>query len=380
MKSLFGKKGFALPGGSGGVSEAAGLPDGAMAGLPARLQQMVERELCPGETVERVILPSRAIMARARRSRLIQFGAAALLAILCFWFREGPFAVWPVIWMLASLAAIGNSDLRRQRGAYVMTNQRCFHLVHTGGRVVVRDVPAVVADPRLDPADRQCLEERVAAMAAAGRMARQRTPEERRVARDLPPRLRRAVEDQLVDGETLLWADRPGVREHLLLAPLDVQTAGLGLAAGLSSVFLAPLTATFGAADWFHASVGIAAGLWGATILRLWRQVRGTVYAVTDRGGFVLAPGGRMRSFSLAEMHAFQRTQNIAGRGTLAPDLPSAGTGFYGVRDVKTVDDLIKGRATRDQSTEVTPAEALAGRGDEVAAAGDGAGSDGVME
>jgi hypothetical protein len=368
MRSLFRRREVALPEAAAGAGERRELA-ARVEGLPRRLQRIVEQELCPDETVERVILPSAAALARARGWALIQFGSACGLLAFATLTHCFPAALWLSIWALHSLVQLANSRLERAGGAYVITDQRCFHLVRSGARVVVRDVPPAVHDPRLDPDDRRALEARVAELASAGSDARRRDRAERRVARDLPPRLRQAVEEQLTRGETLLWADRPGVREYLLLAPLDWETAGLGLLAGLASVFLAPLMATLGPAEWFHTSVGLAIGLWGATTFRLWRLVRGTVYAVTDRGGFVLAPGGQMRTYSLAEMQRFQRTQNVTGRGTLAPDLPTPGTGFYGVRDVKTVDDLIRGRTTRDQSTEVMPAEALPGRGDELSPA-----------
>ena len=66
-------------------------------------------------------------------------------------------------------------------------------------------------------------------------------------------------------------------------------------------------------------------------------------------------------------MRRFQRSQNAAGRGTLSPPRGAVlGEGFFGVRNVKVVDDLIKQRLSRGIATEVTPVEAPAGRGDEL--------------
>jgi hypothetical protein len=223
-----------------------------------------------------------------------------------------------------------------------------------------------VNDAWLAPADRLALQERLAAL-GGGAGGTRRAREENHVARDLPARLRQQVEEQLAPGEQLLWADRPGVREYLLIAPLDTGTAALGLLAGLVSILTLPLVSLTGMNSALSMGIGFAAGLWMVTAFRVGRLIRGTVYAVTDRGGFVLAPWGETRRYTVAEMRRFQRTESATGRGTLAASVAGAAPGFYGVRDVKTVDDLVKGRPTRDHSTELTPAEALPGRGDEVA-------------
>ena len=102
-----------------------------------------------------------------------------------------------------------------------------------------------------------------------------------------------------------------------------------------------------------------------ASTANLWRQVRGTVYAVTNRRGLVIGPRGQIRSYGPNQLRRFQRTLDATGRGTLAPP-GSNGDGFYGVQNAKLVDDLIKERTPRDASTEITPADAQPGRGDEL--------------
>ena len=83
------------------------------------------------------------------------------------------------------------------------------------------------------------------------------------------------------------------------------------------------------------------------------------------RRGLVVGPGGRLRIYEPNQLSRFQRTQDATGRGTLAPPF-SNGEGFYGLQNAKFVDDLIKQRTPRDASTELAPAEALPGRGDEL--------------
>src|SRR5207244_11897555 len=121
-----------------------------------------------------------------------RLGLGAALVGLCTVSDLGAWALWPALWMLAGLIGLARSRAWKAGRAYVITNQRCFQLVLAGGRLVVREVPPTVHDRRLDPQDRKALEERVKALGAAGNAARRRSPEERRGARDLPPRLRQA--------------------------------------------------------------------------------------------------------------------------------------------------------------------------------------------
>src|SRR5207248_11187192 len=105
--------------------------------------------------------------------------------------------------------------------------------------------------------------------------------------------------------------------------------------------------------------------------LNFWWRARNTVYAITDRRGLIVPPLGRAQTLPLARLRGFQRVQNDVGGGDLLPPVGNSGEGFYGVRNVKDVDDLIKGRAVRDRSTEVLPAAPPEGRGDELAASGE---------
>src|SRR5205814_5130107 len=75
---------------------------------------------------------------------------------------------------------------------------------------------------------------------------------------------------------------------------------------------------------------------------------------------------GRVSEYSMGELRRFHRTQAVDGGGNLAPAGQVAG--FLAVRDVKVLDDLVKGRDTPDRSTELAPAEAQPGRGDELSA------------
>jgi hypothetical protein len=344
---------------------------GAPAALTDGVRKILHRELCPGERVELVARAGPAAVARLRWRLAAQAGlAAGILALAAVHplFRQ---ASWCGAWLLPSLLGLVNSwwrgyDLTGQDSTYVVTNERCFRMWVAGHWVHVRDVTLLPQDDRLDPADLLALQGRFQALQARQDAAR-RSNAAARISRDLPPALREAVHEALMPGETLLWADRPTPTAYLLNAPADMATASLSLlsfAACIATVFLAANESAFAIALGGGAlAFGIAAGTC------LWRRVRETAYAVTDRGGFVIGPGGLVTTYGLAELRHFQRTQNTAGRGTLAPPAARPGVGFFGVRDVKVVDDLIKGRSAPDRSTEILPAEALPGGGRELSPA-----------
>lgn len=166
-------------------------------------------------------------------------------------------------------------------------------------------------------------------------------------------------------GETLLWAGRPTAGEYLRHTSLDAISFLLVSGAALASLVGIGAVAVAGAPD--PPAVGALPALlgplggWAAAAGWLWRRVTGTVYAVTDRGGFILTPGSKVIRFSVRDLRRFYRIQNGAGRGNLTPPDGPPGVGFYGVRDVKDVDDLIKGRQLRDRSSELIPAQGLSG-------------------
>src|SRR5205807_2698766 len=102
--------------------------------------------------------------------------------------------------------------------------------------------------------------------------------ENARAAGRLSPFLRGKVEAAIEPGEQLLWVEQPGAQEYLLHAPLDVPVAA-GIVAGI----LFFTAAAFVSAPLVWGAFGLACLL--AAGARLSKQVRGTLYALTDRRG-----------------------------------------------------------------------------------------------
>jgi hypothetical protein len=339
-----------------------------LASLPPHLARAVARELGPGETVERVFRPGWTSPEGRRRRRL---GAALVVAAYA---GPGIAAGWG--WGVAT-AFMGGLiawlvDRQSQEDlAYVVTNARCFRLWLHFGSTGVREFdqpPAREEVPYLAAADRTAFREHVLA-----RASRPRSPGPEREApavrlAALPPGLRERVRRALRPGETLRWVDRP--------APGSAPSGALGLvllalAAGAGFPgLMAYLAAAAGLTPYLAAATGgpgpgLLANPWpwvaaagGFGLLRqCWlRCVAGsTVYGLTDQRGFILRPGGRQTDCAIAELRAYRRSQSPDGSGSLV-----AGTslrGFYGIRNVRAVDDLIKARPTPDRSPEVAPAD-----------------------
>jgi hypothetical protein len=338
--------------------------------MPERLRSALDAELCPGERLELVVRPNRGRIRAAQWSLLSP--CAALSSIMVARFVWGPWPVepWAIgFWVLmVALTAFGCIRQRRDF-AYILTDQRCFRLSLRGRRVQVVDTEQVPTDFVLDHREITELDRRIRLLRPRLRAGRARAGSRPRPRRELPAALRESVQRVLRTGESVLWADRPHPWDYFLHARMD------GLTVLLMSMALGSFIATLAAGTIVRlplTPLELGAGflgLVGSAMARLLQQVRGTVYALTDQRGFVLAPGGQLTEYAPADLRRFHRTQNTDGRGNLAPPGAADGEGFYGVRNVKVLDDLIKERATREHSTEVAPSEPPAGRGDELSPA-----------
>jgi len=335
-----------------------------MAYLPQRLRQALERELCPGEKVEWIIPPRRARYGILRLGAICGLGAIAATI-------GGAYAGSALLYFAALVALLGAFSLfdASLRMALVLTNERCFRLRAFGWKVHVRDITALPPGLALRVEDLTRLRNSLWALERERRTGKgRRAVEGARIARNVPPALLGAVKSALMPGEQLRWAERPSPKSYLANAPLDLLTT-FGFVGGFGLTFVSVMMMTSGVADDGHAEpIALGLAMLLAAAANLWRQVRKTVYAVTDRRGLVVGPGGRLRIYEPNQLIRFQRTQDATGRGTLAP-AGSNGDGFYGLQNAKYVDDLIKQRTPRDASTELAPAEALPGRGDELGAA-----------
>ncbi len=337
--------------------------------LPPRLHDALERELCPGEEVRLAVQPA----AASGACLLARLGGlagtvAALAAVAHFLLAAGDAVPVPGLFSFFAGAFAFLLDYSRNRErACIATNRRCFEMRLRSGVLHVRDVRHLPLG--LPGQQKERIRAEIEAWRAnPGGVEATGAGGTARLVRPLPDAVRQRLERYLQPEEEILWADQPTPRDYLIHAPLDGWATLCGLAAGVL-----PLVALVGSVAYgpeFALRAGAAAlAAAGLTAWRLWRQIRHTVYAVTTRQGLILTPGSRTpRTFSHKELRRFQRTQQASGRGTLLLPLAQPGEGFYGVRGVKAVDDLIKGRPLRDQSGELTPAEAPPGRGDELSA------------
>ncbi len=318
--------------------------------LPERLHRALHRELCPGERVEGVYISAQLKKDRWRR---------AAIASRPWWVR-------PALHTGRVLHGLANRWLLGTDFVYAVTHERCFFLSLSGIGAQIRDIHEPPGDSRLERADRVRL--RVDFTSLQDKLARTgRSLAVRNATRisDLPVPLRNRLELFLKPDEEVLWVDRPRAREYFMRAPLDL-TCVFGFLVGF---------ALFAVALFPELRVTAATGgllLWLLATLKLAHQVRGTVYALTDRRGLVLIPGQGPTEYELSEMRRFQRRQDDSGVGALAPTTGPPAAGFHGVRDVKDVEDLLKQRPVRDRANEVTPAVSPDGRGDEISAHGRG--------
>lgn len=345
---------------AGTDSSPAPMPE--LEDLSPRLRRAVLNELCPGECLERVSQPGalRRTEAVLRQLATLAAGAAGL-TLIGLWISGRGWAVFVIVALLA---------LMKQRSpcVYVLTDQRCFTISPTGFGFRVEDLDETPIDDRLAPGDLAEIARRIAGFKSRLRAGTLGSGlGSARIARDLPADVAATVRATLHPGETLRWVDRPGARQYFLHTPLDVLTSAgfFGVAALIAAAGVSHGSGLTGTA--FQWAVG-AGGLLVLSLLRMRRQMRGTAYAITDRRGFVLVPGRAVASYPLSEMRTFRRTQDAAGKGTLAPLNGKPVEGFYGVRNVKVIDDLIKNRAPHDRSTEMVPAGSQPGLGSEILA------------
>lgn len=348
------------------VSESSERPSPvalAVAAMPPALQKALAKELCPGERVEWVAQPEAADPEGMQRDSAWWFGGVtALTAILALMEQASPGA-----YFFAVIFGIVVSLVRQRHNrqiAYVATNQRCFQINTSGLLVKVRDLTDPLhSGATLARRDREQLRERIQALARTGgeQPASRDEVDLAHALESMKPHLRRSLEASLLPGEDLRWVYQPTLADHVQHAPVDLITSTLVVIAGVIAL-LALILATAGHFNPLPAAAALLLGTcaWGRVV----GKVKGKVYALTDRRGLVVGRKGQVKAYSPSEMQQFRRTQGTDGRGNLAP-ANLRGEAFYGVRDVKLVDDLVKGRSTPDRSTALLPADAPDGRGTE---------------
>jgi hypothetical protein len=166
---------------------------------------------------------------------------------------------------------------------------------------------------------------------------------------------------EMRSGEKLLWAGRPGA---LALARVETPKALIGipfLAFSLFWIFMAGAGSGFsgepGPVRYFplfgliFVAVGLAmvlAPVWGAI------KARWTVYAISDRRLVILSsfPVRRVQSFATQDIQGLERTERGNGSGDIVfrrepawgdrKSSPLKRIGFFGVEDVRTVEDTIR--------------------------------------
>src|SRR5262249_41411182 len=188
-----------------------------IARLSPRLRRTLERELCPGEAVEAVILPPLWSPQPIRIAGLC--GAAIFIASqLGVYLPDG--LVWfGILFMVLSALCIFEPE---HQTAFVLTTERCFQLNAGWAGVKVRDIAEMPRGLRITAADRTRLRDALWALDRRRRTGRSDPAIERaRIGRGLSPALRQVVDRALMPGEALLWAERPSVRSYFANAPLD---------------------------------------------------------------------------------------------------------------------------------------------------------------
>lgn len=210
----------------------------------------------------------------------------------------------------------------------------------------------------------------------------------------LPPEQQRLIDAEIASGETLLWAGRPapgrmakmGIGPMLFGIPFTAfalfwtaMAGGMavlfhGIGTGLSRTVpgSAPLAVPFTLVSFFplFGLIFVAAGV-GLLLSPLWLSLKAkrTVYAITNKRILLwngnLWGGPTIRSLSPAQLGDRARTQNADGSGDLV--FPRAATlsayndsdstssigynqtryrvvqaGFFGIPEVKAVDDLMQ--------------------------------------
>ncbi len=202
----------------------------------------------------------------------------------------------------------------------------------------------------------------------------------------LPPEQRQIVDAELTPGEALLWAGQPapGRMARMGIVPMLVGipftafalfwTAGAGgfalLFGGVAHQAGAGAFAALPLVFPLFGLIFVAAGV-GMLLSPLWLTLKAgrTLYAVTDKRVLLWSGGvggGRtVRSLSPAQLGDRARTQNADGGDLVFPRAATLSTytdsgtdaggfgysrtrtqvnqvGFYGIPDVKAVDDLLR--------------------------------------
>ncbi|MDQ2686321.1 MAG: hypothetical protein M3Y28_00475 [Armatimonadota bacterium] len=210
----------------------------------------------------------------------------------------------------------------------------------------------------------------------------------------LPPELERQLNDELEAGETVLWTDRPAparlarLARPQFLAGIPYTLFALFWETAVVTMLLVPLLrhGVRGTGSVIGIGIGTLFPLIGlmalangvSLLLTPWKQRRNaeqTLYALTNRRALLLQSGpGATRSQALMpeQFQGRTRIQERNGSGDLL--FPHAGTvilnepwpglggnrnqgrnaavsvGFYGIADVRAVDDLIR-RTFEDAKT-----------------------------
>lgn len=327
---------------------------------PPRVKRAIQKELSPGETVERILQPRSASPGWIRVRAAVTLGTTLAACLLSLLFRAPQ--ILPLIGGIGLVILLAHVTKREgARGlAYVVTNQRCFRILAPGEAASVREVTES-PNSELATEDREWLRDRLLNPSSISSPADDRLKE---VARPgigaLPPDLARVLTISLEPGESVLWASQPRPWSYLGTGPVGTFYA-FGIVVGVILLFAAAVLAAVAqvaphglvmAAELFGV-VGSAA--LGSSTALLWRRLRRTVYAVTDRRAMILIPGRRPTVFALEEIAGFQRSQGTGGHGALVHPDSRRNVGFYGIDHVKDVSDLIHGRVLPDRSGEVVP-------------------------
>jgi len=176
----------------------------------------------------------------------------------------------------------------------------------------------------------------------------------------LPPRLRMLVENELQEGEKVVWLGQP-IPRRFALGAIPIVLFGIPWT-GFALFWMAG-AAGFKIPDFKHGFdlfplFGIPFVLIGFGMLSapfwMMRAARRTVYVITDRRAIILAGGFHttVRSFDLARLGDLRRRQRPDGSGDLIfersltydsdGDRRSKDIGFLAIADVKGVEDLLR--------------------------------------
>lgn len=176
------------------------------------------------------------------------------------------------------------------------------------------------------------------------------------VTSPLPSRLAKALHQEMMEGEQVVWADVPVTRAVM-------KDSWTGFFIG---VFFTFVTCKFVDQEVAKPSFGwgnlLFPGIFAFISLRLllapllaWRTARQTVYAVTNRRAIILVAerrGRTVRSFQDEFLVSFERHEQADGCGNIILQRDASRTskgathysdvGFIGLRNVRAVDALLR--------------------------------------